>query len=218
MANSIAAAVPSNVRIIPPNRARFLTGQRFDIRVEGRGTGPFSASLAIDGMPMEFTSGRQGTNETDGITSPGYGGFNLRGYANDDTGIHTITATFSDAEGTVNSEASFEILDLSGGQPAARNIIIMLGDGMGVAHRTAARLVKFGATDGQPNGYLAMDRFPGTGLVTTHSLNSIVTDSAPGMACYSTGNHSNNGQEGVYPANMTNPFYQPRVEYMAEYL
>ena len=29
-----------------------------------------------------------------------------------------------------------------------------------------------------------MDQFPGTGLITTHSLNSIVTDSAPGMACY----------------------------------
>src|SRR2546428_5894863 len=41
----------------------------------------------------------------------------------------------------------------------------MLGDGMGVAHRTAARLVEFGATGGDPNGYLAMDGFPGTGMV-----------------------------------------------------
>jgi alkaline phosphatase len=38
------------------------------------------------------------------------------------------------------------------------------------------------------------------------------------MACYSTGNHANNGQEGVYPAHVTNPFFAPRVEYMAEYL
>jgi alkaline phosphatase len=60
---------------------------------------------------------------------------------------------------------------------------ILLGDGMGVAHRTAARLVSFGATAGDPNDFLNMDKFPGTGLVTTHSLNSIVTDSAPGMAC-----------------------------------
>src|SRR5262249_20636955 len=113
---------------------------------------------------------------------------------------------------------SFEILDLNGNKPMAKNIIILLGDGMGVAHRTAARLVKFGATDGQPNGYLALGGFPGTGLVTTHSLTSILTDSAPGKACYSSGLHANNGQEGVYPANMTNPFCQPRVEYMAEYL
>src|SRR5256886_17675869 len=46
-----------------------------------------------------------------------------------------------------------------------RNVIIMLGDGLGVAHRTAARLVEFGATGGDPNGYLAMDGFPGTGMV-----------------------------------------------------
>jgi alkaline phosphatase len=38
------------------------------------------------------------------------------------------------------------------------------------------------------------------------------------MACYSTGNHSFNGQEGVYPAHVQSPFYQPRVEYMGEYL
>ena len=94
----------------------------------------------------------------------------------------------------------------------------MLGDGMGVAHRTAARLVKYGVTAGNPDGFLAMDRFPGTGLVTTHSLNSIVTDSAPGMACYTTGNHAVNGQEGVYPAHMVDPFYYPRVEYLSEYL
>jgi len=38
------------------------------------------------------------------------------------------------------------------------------------------------------------------------------------MACYTTGNHAFNGQEGVYPAHVTNPFFAPRVEYLAEYL
>lgn len=105
----------------------------------------------------------------------------------------------------------------STGKPA-RNVIILLGDGMGVAHRTAAGLVRHGVAAGQPKGWLAMDGFPGTGLVTTHSLNSIVTDSAPGMACYTTGNHANNNQEGVYPAHVLSPSFAPRVEYLAEYL
>ena len=99
-----------------------------------------------------------------------------------------------------------------------RNIIIMLGDGMGMAHRTAARLVRYGVTLGDPNGFLTIDALPATGPVSTHSLNSIVTDSAPGMACYTSGTHAKNGQEGVYPANVVNPFFYPRVEYMAEYL
>ena len=99
-----------------------------------------------------------------------------------------------------------------------KNVIIMLGDGMGVAHRTAARIVKYGVSGGDPNGHLEMEGFPGLGLVSTHSLNSIITDSAPGIACYSTGSHANNSQEGVYPAHVTSAFFQPRVEYMAEYL
>ena len=215
---SAAFADPTNVSIAPANGARFLVGQKFDLRVQGQGDGPYFATIAIDDVPLEFTSGAQGTTTTDGITAAGYGGFNLRGYSNSSPGRHTITASFADSTGTVNTSSSFEILDLNGRNRAIRNVIIMLGDGMGVAHRTAARIVKYGVTRGNPNGYLAMDQMPGLGLVTTHSLNSIITDSAPGMACYASGSHTNNGQEGVYPGNMTNPFYAPRIEYMAEYL
>src|SRR6266540_203506 len=213
-----AWAAPTNVSITPPNGARFLKGQRFDLRVEGKGTGPFAAAFAIDGQPVAFTSGTQNSIETDGITSAGFGGFNRRGYSTWRAGVHNVTASFTDASGTVSVASQFEIIDADGGREPARNVIIMLGDGMGTAHRTAARIVRYGATNGDPNGYTAMDSFPATGLVITHSLNSIVTDSAPGMACYSTGTHSMNGQEGVFPANMVSPFFYPRVEYMAEYL
>jgi len=213
-----AFADPTNVSIAPADGARFLVGQKFDLRVQGQGAGPYFATIAIDDETLTFTSGAQGTTTTDGITAAGYGGFNLRGYSNSSPGRHTITASFTDSSGTVNTSSSFEILNLSGGNRAIKNVIIMLGDGMGVAHRTAARIVKYGVTRGNPNGYLAMDQMPGLGLVTTHSLNSIITDSAPGMACYASGSHTNNGQEGVYPGNMTSPFYAPRIEYMAEYL
>ncbi len=221
-----AAAAPSGVAVTPPDGARFLAWQRFDLRVEGKGTGPFSATLALDGVPLAFTSGAQGTTTTDGITAAGWGGFDARGFSSAEPGWHTLTATFTDSTGTATASSRFQVVDAFGrrggkggstGKPA-RNVIIVLGDGMGVAHRTAARLVRHGVTAGQPNGWLAMDAFPGTGLVTTHSLNSIVTDSAPGMACYTTGNHANNNQEGVYPAHVTSPFFAPRVEYLAEYL
>jgi alkaline phosphatase len=214
---SAAAAAPTSVSLTPPEGARFLEGQRFDIRVEGKGTGPFRAALTLDGAPLPITSGGQNTTGTDGISSPGWGGFNVRGFSTSAAGHHTLRATFTDQTGSTTVQSSFEIVDV-GGRGLVKNVIIMLGDGMGVSHRTAARIVKFGVTAGQPDGFLAMDRFPGTGLVTTHSLNSIVTDSAPGMACYVSGAHNRNGQEGVYPANVTNPFYFPRVEYLSEYL
>jgi alkaline phosphatase len=212
-------AQPKNVKVMPPNGARFVVGQKFDLRVEGEGTGPFSATLAIDGKPLKFTSGEQDPMHTDGISKEGYGGFNLRGYFNEKPGKHRITATFtSNGKTTPPIEQTFEIIDVRGSSKPARNIIIMLGDGMGAAHRSAARIVRYGVTAGTPNDLLAMDKFPGTGLITTYSLNSIVTDSAPGMACYSTGNHADNNQEGVFPANVKNPFHAPRVEYMSEYL
>ena len=212
-----AVAAPA-VAIAPQDHASFLVGQRFDIRVEGKGTGPYSATLMIDGKAKTFTSGDQNTTTTDGITSAGYGGFNLRGYSTQKEGTHQISATFTDSTGTTTVNSSFDVIDPTGGGDRTKNIIIMLGDGMGAAHRTAARLVRYGTTAGNPNGYLAMDSFPATGMVITHSLNTVVTDSAPGMACYSTGVHQQNGQEGVLPAHMTNPFFFPRVEYMGEYL
>jgi len=218
MAMASPALAATNVTITPQNHAKFLTDQRFDIRVEGAGTGPYSATLAIDGVPKTFTSGAQDTTTTDGISVAGWGGFNLRGYSSCKPGTHTITATFTDAAGTTTVTSAFEIDDPFGSRQEIKNVIIMLGDGMGTAHRTAARLVRYGATAGDPNGYLAMDSLPATGMVVTHSLNSVITDSAPGMACYSTGIHQANGQEGVLPAHITNPFFYPRVEYMAEYL
>jgi alkaline phosphatase len=185
-----AHAAPTSVAIVPPNGARLLSGQRFDVRVEGKGTGPFSATLAIDGHAESFSSGAQNTLTTDDISSTGFGGFNLRGYSNLRPGVHTITASFTDSTGTLDVSSHFEITSARGSRDPLRNVIIFLGDGMGAAHRTAARLVRYGVTAGDPNGFLEMDGFPATGMVTTHSLNSIVTDSAPGMSGYSTGTHA----------------------------
>ena len=218
-----AAAAAPLVSVTPPQGARFFPGQRFDIRVEAKGTAPFSATLTVDGEPQAFSSPLDAATpsaSTDGISKPGYGGFNLRAFSLDEPGRHTVSATVTDATGSASASANLLVETLRGqdADGKVRNVIIMLGDGMGVAHRTAARLVRYGVTAGDANDYLNMDKFPGTGLVTTHSLNSIVTDSAPGMACYTTGNHAKNGQEGVYPASVTNVFYNPRVEYMSEYL
>ncbi len=226
-----ALADPSSVADYPPSGARMLPGQRFDIRVEGKGTAPYSASLTIDGKAVAFTSGNADPTTTDGISPAGWGGFNTRGYSLKKPGHHQLAATFTDGSGKsaiVSSTVTVESLgdgdaDDHWGRGHERergikNVIIYLGDGMGAAHRTAARIVYKGVTAGVPNGPLAMDTMPGVGLVHTHSLNSIITDSAPGMGCYTTGNHSKNNQEGVWPANVTNPFYAPRVEYLGHYM
>ena len=216
-----AHADATQVRLIPPTGARFLPGQKFDIRVEGKAsaTSPsYSATLKLDGRPVAFTSGSSDPVNTDGISAAGFGGFNIRGFSIEKQGKHTLTATFGDGTGapvTVSSE--IEVAKVGHGQ-GVKNVIIFLGDGMGAAHRTAARIISKGVTAGDPDGWLAMEQMPGLGLLSTHSLNSVVTDSAPGMACYTTGNHAQNGQEGVFPAQVKNFFYAPRVEYLGHYL
>jgi alkaline phosphatase len=55
-------------------------------------------------------------------------------------------------------------------------------------------------------------------MVKTASLNSVVTDSAPGMTGYVSGNKNNNNEEGVFPDDTTDPFDNPRIEYLSEYL
>ena len=103
-------------------------------------------------------------------------------------------------------------------QRRAKNVILLIGDGMGVAHRTAGRILSKGYTRGKANGTLAMDRFPFNGLLMTSSLNSLITDSAPGAHNYSTGNKTNNGMEGVFPDNTSADDDNPRIENLSEWL
>jgi alkaline phosphatase len=134
-------------------------------------------------------------------------------------GVHTFTVTATQSDGqTVTAKGNFEVVPLLAGGQKVKNIIVMLGDGMGAAQRTAARIVAGGYAQGKVITPLAMDTFPVTGMVKTASLNSVVTDSAPGMTAYVSGNKNNNNEEGVFPDDTTDPFDNPRIEYLSEYL
>ena len=95
---------------------------------------------------------------------------------------------------------------------------MLVGDGMGISHRTAARIVSRGQTFGKTNAPLAMDTMDVTGMVMTSALNATITDSAPGMSAYVTGHKANNNHVGVYPDNTADHFDNPRVEYIGELL
>jgi alkaline phosphatase len=82
-----------------------------------------------------------------------------------------------------------------------KNVIFFLGDGMGMATLTAARIYKVGEA-----GDLTIDTLPESGFVKTYSNNSQVTDSAPGMAGYMTGVKMNNEVLSMSPdTNAFNP-------------
>ena len=239
-ATAALQAAPTVSRLTPPSMlfsfndpgtpitARFLPGQRFDLQATvspDAGQTITSIAFKVDGTTVTnsvaFTTTGLTAKLADGVTLTPAGTTigTARAYANSSVGVHTLTVIAQQSNGgSVTNNGNFEVVGISQVGRRAKNVIILLGDGMGIAHRTAARLMKNGAQQGKANAPLAMDLFPVTGIVTTHSLNSIVTDSAPGMACYSTGNKSFNGQEGVFPDDTTAPFDNPRVEYMGEYL
>lgn len=77
---------------------------------------------------------------------------------------------------------------------APKNIIFFIGDGMGVAHVSGARIVSAG-----PGGRLNMDSVPVSGFATTYSANAIVTDSAAAGTALASGVKTNNGMIGVTP-------------------
>jgi alkaline phosphatase len=135
------------------------------------------------------------------------------------TGVQNFSVWAEQSNGArVEAVGNFEVVGLTPGLARARNVIVLIGDGLGIAHRTAARLMLHGSAQGKTRGQLAMDLMPVTGMVMTASLNSIVTDSSPGSACYSSGNKGNNNQHGVFPDDTTDNFDNPRVEHMGEYL
>uniref|UniRef100_A0A8C1X4E2 Alkaline phosphatase n=1 Tax=Cyprinus carpio TaxID=7962 RepID=A0A8C1X4E2_CYPCA len=83
----------------------------------------------------------------------------------------------------------------------AKNIILFLGDGMGVPTVTAARILK-GQMSGQ-NGeetQLEMDKFPYVALSKTYNTNAQVPDSAGTATAYLCGVKANEGTVGVSAA------------------
>ncbi|MFZ2168831.1 MAG: alkaline phosphatase [Methylococcaceae bacterium] len=233
-----ASAAPVISRLTPPSQlfatggaqsapqiARFIPGQRFDLQATMRpdaGMTITEVEWAINGVPYKPAAATTSLAPATAITATNANAIvaSVRGYSNLKAGVHTFTATATQNDGvTVSATGNFEIVDTPlVNHKSVKNVIIMLGDGMGASQRTAARIMLNGYSQGKVNTKLAMDTFPNTAMIMTASLNTIVTDSAPGMQNYVTGNKAANNQEGVWPDDTTDKFDNPRFEYLSEYL
>jgi alkaline phosphatase len=91
----------------------------------------------------------------------------------------------------------------------AKNVILFVGDGMGISTITAARILEGqnnslkGTLDGTgtysagENNLLSFEEFPYSALSRTYSVNQQVSDSAPTMTAMVTGVKTNDGFLGV---------------------
>ena len=91
----------------------------------------------------------------------------------------------------------------SGGRPvqypmmpdaSVRNVVLFIGDGMGLAHLSASRINLAGA-----NGWYTIECMPVTSLVRTNSIDDPVTDSAAGATAYATGHKTRNRMISLAP-------------------
>ncbi|MEM1217706.1 MAG: alkaline phosphatase [Bacteroidota bacterium] len=79
----------------------------------------------------------------------------------------------------------------------AKNIILMIGDGMGITQITAGLYSN--------ENRLNLERFPVVGLHKSYSSNNLITDSAAGATAFSCGEKTYNGAIGVGPDSLALP-------------
>ena len=83
------------------------------------------------------------------------------------------------------------------GSPHAKNVIVLIGDGMGYAELTAARWEKSGHDlKAYPSTSLAMDDLEYSGRVSTSAADALVPDSAASATALFTGAKANRGVIG----------------------
>ena len=78
---------------------------------------------------------------------------------------------------------------IDGAHKPVRNVILMIGDGMGLAHASAGMYMNQGA--------LTLTNLKTIGLVRTQSASHFTTDSAASGTAYATGKKTKNGAIGM---------------------
>ncbi len=208
---ALFAAAAQAQTIYPLNKAEILVGTKFDLKVEFPGAPDQAAvRVTINGQDAAAAAGKPAAfvQREDGGDHSAYW---IRDVVLTKAGNYTIEATAGDRRASV----AWEAFDTNGGGKA-KNVILFIGDGMSIAHRTAARVLSKGIVEGRYNGDLAIDDMPHMALVSTSGSNSIVTDSANSMSAYTTGHKSCVNALGVYCARNKNTLDHPKVETIAE--
>ena len=80
-------------------------------------------------------------------------------------------------------------LSSSNNKNTAKNVILLIGDGMGISQITAGMYAS--------DSVLNLERFKFIGLQKTDAANHLVTDSAAGATAFATGKKTNNGVVGM---------------------
>ncbi len=219
----------TGLRMMPPTGTELFAGQRFDLRVETQipaQQAPQLKRLSANGRDLTASfNGRvatQGAGPESGTPqSPLLFGATARNLSFDKPGRYEIIAVVvvDGVERRVVNRYEVAPAPNPNTAGAARRVVFFLGDGVGLPMRTAARIVSKGAFEGRVQDTLAMQKMQAQGISRTTAFDSIITDSAPGMASPLSGmKQSNNALQVAVDNTPENPLDNPRIETVFEYM
>lgn len=207
VATSVLAPLAQAQTIYPLNRADILTGARFDFKVELPGApAEGDAKIMVGGKDAAAFFGKPATfvRNEDGQD---YSAYIIRDVSVATPGPLTVEAGAA--------KVTWDVYNTTAPRKA-KNVILFIGDGLTIAHRTAARMLSKGISEGKYGGELAIDDMPAMALISTAGTDSIVTDSANSMSAYATGHKSCVNALGVYCSRAKSTLAHPKVETLGE--
>ena len=203
--------------IYPIDRATILAKSPFDFKVELDAVyGEADIQVSVNGKPYAEVFGKPAefvAEEKDKEDKVMGSALILRDLVLAEPGEYTIEIK----AGEETKSATWQVYGTAD-VAKAKNVILLIGDGLSVAHRTSARIMSKGMDGGKANGRLAMDDLDHMAFIGTSSTHSIATDSANTASAYMTGHKSRVNALGVYADRTPDSFDDPKVETIAEAL
>jgi alkaline phosphatase len=197
--------------IYPIDRAFILEGGRFDFKVEfDNKLKENDYKIMINGKNYQDVFNKKGefiANED----ALGASSLVVKDVFINKAGSYTVQVTRKDKTSEVNWNVYAPTSTTK-----AKNVILFVGDGLSVAHRTGARILSKGINEGKANGYLNTDDFPHMAFIGTSGTDSIATDSANSMSAYMTGHKSGVNAMGVYVSRAKDSLNHPKQETLGE--
>lgn len=201
--------------VYPLDRATILAGSPFDFKVELKNVvKQEDVKITVNGQDYKavFGSDAQFIADEKGKEDKSLGSaVVLRGLKIAKPGAYVVEVSAGEEKKSV----TWEVYGTSA-TPKAKNIIFMLGDGLSVAHRTAARVMSKGMVEGKANGRLNMDELDRMAFIGTSATNAVATDSANTMSAYMTGHKTAVNAIGVYADRTPDSLDDPKVETLSE--
>ncbi|WP_421358496.1 alkaline phosphatase [Agrobacterium rosae] len=217
VATTVLAGAAQAATVYPLDRATILTGSPFDFKVEFKTVvKPEDVKITVNGQDYKAIFGADVTftAEEKGKEDKVLGSaVTLRGLKIAKAGDYKVEVS----AGSETKNVTWTVYGTAEA-PKAKNVIFLLGDGLSVAHRTAARIMSKGMTEGKANGRLNMDEMDRMAFIGTSSTEAVATDSANTMSAYMTGHKTAVNALGVYADRTPASLDDPKVETLAEAL